>query len=308
MQTRGAALTGLWLRDKPHSLVLRFADGCDHLRVPIYAGVLVGPVANRIRQGKVRIGGCCFQMTCNENGQTALHSGPEGLHVQEWAVLQKSHDVLTLKCLLPDGLGGLPGNREITASYRLAGQTFALTVTATTDATTPINIAAHPYWNLDGLGDIATHRLQVMAGAYLPVHDLNLPTGEIASVSGTWFDFQNARPLTHDPALDVNFCLSRVPQAAPRPAARLLGRDGTTLEIATTAPGLQVYGGAHLPHQPAALETGGDLKPFGAIALEPQFWPDAPAHPEFPSILLNPGQTWRQETVYRLSCGQFPGI
>ena len=295
----GAALIGVWVADHPDNLVLGFDDPGDHHRIPICAGHIVGPVANRIARGEVEIGGRLYQMPRNENGVTALHSGPEGLHRRLWDVMAQTDTALTLRCLLPDGACGLPGHREVSATYALDGNAYTLTLQATSDAPTVMNLAAHPYWTLDDRGRVDSHVLRVAADHYLPVDATNLPTGARAPVAGTVFDFTTPRPVPHDPALDVNFCL--IGDGGLAPAARVTGATGITLEIETTAPGLQVYNGSALPVMVTGLDRPGGLRPFGAIALEPQHFPNAPHHPDFPSILLHPGDMYRQVTRYTLS-------
>lgn len=297
---RGASLVGVYTTGSSRNLVLGFADPAHHAEVPVYAGALVGPVANRVARGEVLVEERLCRMPLNEGGVTCLHSGPEGLHARDWSVTEVSDTAVTLETTLPDGAIGLPGLRRITACYEVVADVLTLTITAETDRTTPINIAAHPYWNLDGSPDVSGHRLEVAATQYLPTDELNLPTGERRPVAGTPFDFRTAREVPLTPALDVNYCLSPTDREVPVAAARLCGSDGTLLEIATTAPGLQVYSGAHLPALAGVLTGGRDLQPYGALALEPQHWPDAPNHPDFPDILLRPGDTWHQKTCYKI--------
>lgn len=299
LRPRGAALIGLRLTGRTENFVLGFADPQDHDRIPIYAGALVGPVANRLGRGQVTIDGKTHQMPLNENGQTTLHSGPEGLHAQDWQLQAQDAASATLTCALPDGHCGLPGNREITARYTLNGDALTLEITATTDAPTPMNIAAHPYWALDGFGARSNHSLQIPANRYLPTGPDNLPFGSPTATSHTLYDFTTARPVPQDPALDVNYCLPA--DGAVHLAATLTGASGVQLDLSTNAPGLQVYNGAHLPDLPGVLSGGHDLRPYSAIALEPQHWPDAPHNPGFPSILLQTGARYHQISRYRIT-------
>ena len=298
---QGAALVGVRFADTTRNLVLGFADPADHLNVPIYAGSLVGPVANRVRDGRVPLDGQDWHMPCNEAGRTALHSGPDGLHVQSWRVTERATDSVTLTCTLPAGLGGLPGTRQFVAQYHVAGSCLTLTIRAHTDQATPINVAAHPYWNLDGKVDVSGHHLEVYAPEYLPTDAHSLPTGEVAAVMHSQFDFRTAKPVPVSQPLDVNFCLADHMRDTPQPAAKLTGADGTTLRIATTSPGLQVYNGAFLPtHGPETADAPA-IAPYSAIAMEPQHWPDAPHHQHFPQITLLPKAIYRQVTTYTLS-------
>jgi aldose 1-epimerase len=283
----GARLVHLSLRGGPNMVLV-----ADPVRHPgwhtCYPGVLVGPLANRVRGGVVRIGGHVYQMDLNEDAQTALHSGTEGLHARMWEVVGHQADRLCLACTLPDGACGLPGLRHISATFLLAGATFSLAITATTTAPTPINIAHHPYWRL---GTAADHQLMVLADHYLPVDDTHLPTGEIAPVTGTDFDFRSPRALP--PGIDHNLCLSSAAQSAPRPIATLTGTDGLRMRINSTEAGLQVYTGAFLPRL-----VGTDIGPLVGIALEPQGWPDAVNQPGFPETLILPDRPYRQITEY----------
>lgn len=254
----------------------------------LYPGAIVGPVANRVAGGRVRIGAQDYQMPCNENGVTALHSGPDGLDQRTWRVLGQTDSDLRLGITLPDGDGGLPGTREIAVHYALAGDTLTLDITATTDAPTPINIAHHPYWRL---GDARAHRLWVDAAQYLPVNADNVPTGDIADIAGTRFDHRTPQPL--DKGVDHNFCIAHTARDTPARVATLTGGDGLTLHIDSTEPGLQVYAGAYLATLP-----GTDIAPHAAIALEPQGWPDAPHHAGFPDIVYTPARPYRQITRY----------
>ena len=288
----GATLTGLWPKGAEKSLILGLVDPADYVRFPIYSGAIVGPLANRLRGGQARIDGQTVRMPRNEGGRTTLHSGPQGLHTHEWAVTAKSVDAVTLECTLADGACGLPGQRKITATYRLLDHRLQLNLTATTDAPTFINLAHHPYWMT---GENA--RLQVNARHYLPVDDLNLPTGEILDVAGTEFDL---RTPTRVPAhLDHNYVLANAARPAPDLAAELT-TDTYGLQIRTSAPGLQVYSGSGLPDISAARTTSGAVQSLAGLALEPQLWPDAPNHSGFPSVLLRPGEIWKQLTDYCL--------
>ena len=200
LRLRGAALVGLRFAPDDLNLVLGFADPEAHDHVPIYAGALVGPIANRLQGGRLQIDGQTYQMDLNEGGITTLHSGPDGLHARNWDVLQQSKAAVTLGCTLPDGACGLPGTREITARYSLDGSTLILKITATTDAATPINIAAHPYWNLDGQGDLRSHRLHLNTNQYLPTDADNLPLNAPEDTTGSLFDFSTPRAIPRGPA------------------------------------------------------------------------------------------------------------
>jgi aldose 1-epimerase len=298
---RGAVLAGLWLDGRARSLCLGYASGDLYATDTCYLGALVGPVANRVKSARVAIGTRNWTMPGNE-GTTCLHSGPQGLHSQTWTIAERDPDRVRLELNLPHGACGLPGNRRIEATYAIGdGGCLTLTVSATTDQTTAMNIAHHPYWTLDDHPTVGMHSLTVAADRLLPVDDANLPTGEIRSVAGTEFDFRVPRRLPVDKAIDVNLCLSSKRHATPRPIAVLTGGTGIRMEIETTEPGLQVYNGAGLQPREAAMLAGQALLPFAGVALEPQGWPDALNHTNFPSTLLHPVAQYHQVSRYRFS-------
>lgn len=294
--TLGATLQDLRLAGTPWPLLL----GSDSLaayerRLP-WCGAVVGPVANRLARSSAVIGGKVWQARPND-GRNLLHSGPDGVSQQIWQIETADKGGVTLRLDLPHGACALPGNRVIRARYRLCPPaTLEITLHAETDTETLMNLAFHPYWNLDGTASTAGHRLSVAAGRYLPTDAENLPLAPV-SVAGSAHDLRLARPLPELPPLDHCYC----PEGAGlRPVARLEGAKGVTLDLESDAPGLQVYDGRALHSAPYLGLTG---QPYGAhagLALEPQFWPDAPHHPDFPSISLAPGQGWRQRSRVHL--------
>ncbi len=245
-----------------------------------YLGPIVAPVANRLTV-PLALDGRDLPITPVRSEGWVLHSGDGGTHDRVWHIEDQSGAALTLAIDLPDGLGGFPGNRRVTIIWRIDGADLSFDITATTDAPTLMNIAHHPFWALNGTGRDG-QTLMSPASRYTPITPVITPTGEIRDVAGTDYDFRT--PRTPAPTLDANLCLSDAPTDTPRLVARLAADRGPTLDILSTAPGLQVFTG----------------KPYG-IALEPQFWPNAPAHPAFPSIRLDPGDTFRQTTIYRFS-------
>lgn len=296
----GATLSGLWYQGHPNSLVIGTADADAYSETLRYFGAVIGPIANRISGAALCIDGSLHKMEANE-GSTCLHSGADGLHARDWTVEQRSDSAVSLRCLLPDGANGLPGNRVVEAQYSVTDDGhLVLEMTAQTDRPTAINLAHHPYWNLGPSATIKDHRLRVFADTYLPVDQHTLPTGSRAPVSGTMYDFQTLQPVPTGRTLDANLCLSEKRRDHPEPAALLCGPSGLMLGIETTEPGLQIYNGSGLADVEIPLHDQRILQPFSGIALEPQAWPDAPCHSAFPSILLHPGQTYRQETIYRI--------
>lgn len=256
-----------------------FVDGASSVAEALGAklnhGAVVGPVANRIAGAAFELDGRTYRFEPNEGEDTLLHSGHRSLRDRVWEVATADDLAATLVSEVADMTDGFPGNRRFEARYAVADDGFELVFTAVSDAATLVNMALHPYWRLDAGGREGL-RLHVNADAYLPTDDRKIPTGDVAEVDGTRFDFRKmALPGTD---VDHNFCLASGGTSASLASANI------RLDISTDAPGLQVFTG----------------KTVG-IALEPQHWPDAPGHPEFPSIRLGPGETYRQRTRYRFS-------
>lgn len=295
--TLGATLNDVRLKGIPQSLTLRSDDPADYLGPMLYFGGIVGPVANRLRGAQARIGSFVHNFEPNQSGRHILHSASAGTHLKIWEVTDLTPAAATLALDLPDGEGGFPGNRRLTARFTLAPPaTLRLDLAMTTDAPTLANVVNHSYWNLDGTPSWAGHALRIAAEAILPVDADTLPTGEILPVAGTEYDFRKPRTIAPGspgtPALDHNFCLSDGPRAL-RDVLTLTGASGVSMTIATTEPGLQVYDGGHTRRPGQGLHEG--------LAIEPQHWPDAPANPQFPTITLLPGQTRRSSTEWRFS-------
>ncbi|MEP3845041.1 MAG: aldose epimerase family protein [Paracoccaceae bacterium] len=287
----GATLTGLWNVNDPRSLVLGFDDTDTYSRTDFYAGAIVGPVANRLSNGRVVIEGNEYQLPQNE-GVNTLHSGPDGLHRRIWNVETVTQTSVTLSCTLADGECGLPGERVITARYSLTGRVLQLHMTATSDRTTLMNPVHHPYWAMDDKA-----RLQVTSSQVLEVESSNLPTGKLDGVDGTLFDLRSPSPVPK--SLDHCFVLSAHKRDTLEIAAELT-MPHYKLQIKTDAPGIQVYAGAWLPKIAGEQTQGWPIAPYSGVALEPQFWPDAPAHAHFPTILLPNQHQWEQMTQYVL--------
>lgn len=273
--TIGARLNDVWIGGEA-GLVARSDTAEEALGAKKSFGAVVGPVANRLARAEAPVGGTVHKLVPNENGRTICHSGAEGVHLKTWEVARHDDREAVLTLDIADGADGFPGNRRLTATYRLAHDGFSVDFEATTDAPTLMNLALHPYWSLARKGREG-QEICVNADIYLPVDADKIPTGEVAPVDGTVFDLRAAKVPSRE--IDHNFCLD-----SASPACILIADTGLRLTIETDAPGLQVYCG----------------NPVG-IAIEPQHWPDAPHHANFPPILLEPGQTYHQTSVYRFT-------
>lgn len=297
---RGATLAGLWHKAYPANLVLGYRTASDYLDDPFYLGAIVGPLANRISGARVVLDGQPWQLQANE-GTTCLHGGSEGLARQNWQVAEQTTTSVTFSLALLHGAGGLPGARQISVCYQLDIAALQLDIRATSDCDTYFNAAHHPYWRLDARSFPPRHNMTVAAQSYLPADRENLPTGDVASVEETAYDFRASQCVSTDQKLDANLCLSDHRRNEPHFAAKLTCPDGPQLTIETTEPGLQIYNGSGLHDAGTLLDDGKSLYPFAGLALEPQGWPDAPNQAGFPSVLLRAGEPYHQRTVYRLS-------
>ncbi len=291
--TFGAILQSVRLSGVNHDLTLGSLDLADYEGPMAYYGPVIGPVVNRIGNARVKIAGMMYELERNQDGRHSLHSGRHGTHRKLWTITDATDTSVTLSIDLVDGQCDLPGARTISARFEIADQSLTLTLTGRSDEATVMNLANHSYWNLDGSGSISGHRLQVHADHYLPTDDAMLPTGDVAEVAQTPFDFRAPVMISAgQPPLDTNFCLAEG-QGPCREVLKLQGQSGVTLTLSTDAPGLQVYD---------CREVGQSTRPpYEGLALEAQFWPDAPNHDHFPSILLRKGQQFTQTTRWTFS-------
>jgi aldose 1-epimerase len=299
---RGATLVDVRLMGVPHSLTLGGADDAAYDGPMRWFGAIVGPVANRISDGRARINGVTCHFPANDGANT-LHGGFTGTSGATWHLAKQDTASAVFTLDLPHGTDGFPGNRHLTARFALTGAaTLTLTLGAKSDAETLINLANHSYWNLDGTATTAGHRLRVAADHYLPVDNQCIPTGEFAPVDNTPFDFRQPRlwRANGSEPIDHNLCLARARRSLT-PVAQLTGAGGIVMDIETTAPGLQIYDGRTIDTGQAIGHQGAPYGAYAGIALETQDWPDAPAHPEFPSILLTPNTAYEHITAYTFS-------
>jgi aldose 1-epimerase len=295
--TFGGILQDLRHRDRP--LTLGAPDLAAYDGGPMaFFGAVIGPVAGRVRDATGTLGGRPLSLAVGPSPH-ALHSGTAGLHAAIWSVEEATRDRLHLVNRSAPGHGGLPGARRFTATYALEVDALRLSLAAETDSPTWVNLTHHGYWHLGGPPGIDGHRLAIAAERYLPVDAETLPTGEILPVEATRFDFRQSRRLGQDDRLDHCFCFSGEERPTTE-VARLEAPDGLALSVATSAPGLQVFTGDGVATQGHDGHTGVPYGPRPGLALEPQSWPDAPSHPGFPSIRLDPGTVWRREILWRV--------
>lgn len=290
--TWGAIIQDVRLAGVDRSLTLGSENLADYESALCHHGSLIGPIANRISNARVKIEGMMYELERNQDGTIHLHSGAQATHRRNWTLADHSDTHATLTCDLRDGECGLPGNRSITVTYRVtAPATLSMEVTGTTDTTTAMNFANHSYWNLDGSNSWDGHVLWVDANSYLPCTAQHFPTGEISDVTDTAMDLRTPQKITaNSHSFDTNFCLSDHREPL-RDVLSLLGTSGTKMTIATTEPGIQVY-----DNRDGARPS---RSAFEGLAIEAQLWPDAPNNPDFPSILLTPDESYAQITTWR---------
>jgi aldose 1-epimerase len=284
-----------------------YAQGGAH-----HAGAIAGRYANRIAHGRFELDGKPYQLALNEAGRHALHGGKGGFGKRPWTIVDHTPNAVTLALVSAAGDEAYPGTLRVWCRYALEEPaTLVLELEATTDAPTVLNLAQHAYFNLDGSPHALDHELMIAADFYTPTDAELIPTGEIAPVAGTPYDFRVARPIrlvrggAAEPfAYDTNFVLRGVAGGAPgglalAHAATLSSpHTALSLELFTTEPGLQLFD-CHAMSFPAPGHEGRRYG-FGAgIALEAQHFPDSPNRAHFPSTVLRPGEIWRQRNEYR---------
>ena len=297
--TYGATMQDLRLAGVAHPLVLGSPTLLPYLTDFRYFGAIVGRFANRIGGGQFSLGDRTYALDRNDGGVQTLHGGAAGAGQLVWQIAEVTASSVSLGLTMEDGHMRFPGRMTVTACYSLPGAgALQVDIQATTDAASPCSFAHHGYFNLEGAGSVRDHLLQVDAAHYLPVDQGLIPTGQVAAVADTPFDFRTLRPIG-DFGYDHNLCLSGTRQPL-RPVARLEGpTSGVVLTVATTEPGLQVYDGRKIPARGLQGLDGHRYGPHGGLALETQIWPDAPNHTDFPECILRVGEASQQTTVYQ---------
>jgi aldose 1-epimerase len=278
-----------------------------------YFGAVVGRYANRIARGRFALEGRTYRLATN-NGPNHLHGGLKGFDKVVWkAESFQRGDIVGVKFqhTSPDGDEGYPGTVQTSVTYTLTPDNQLLVeYRATTDRATPVNLSQHSYFNLagEGSGPILDHVLTIDAGRYTPVDSTLIPTGELAPVANTPFEFREPTPigarigqnhpqLQYGKGYDHNFVLERSGSGLTHAVRVLEPRTGRTLDIFTTEPGLQFYSGNFLDGSIKG-KSGHVYGHRTALVLETQHFPDSPNHPNFPSTILRPGQEYRSKTIF----------
>ena len=296
-------------------IVLGYDSLEGYVRKSPYFGAIVGRFGNRIARGRFTLDGRSYTLATN-NGPNHLHGGIVGFDKVVWAAREFRSDSgvgVVFTHTSPDGDEGYPGTLRARVTYTLTDRDeLVVDYHATTDRATPVNLTQHTYWNLagDGRRDVLGHELMIAADSFTPVDSTLIPTGEIAPVAGTPFDFRKLTPIgsridrrddqqiAHGGGYDHNFVLDRRGAAGLAHAARVVEpTTGRTLDVYTTEPGVQFYSGNFLDGSITGKQGHVYQHRFG-FALETQHFPDSPNHPNFPTTILHPGEEYRSRTVF----------
>ncbi|MDR3457102.1 MAG: galactose mutarotase [Verrucomicrobiae bacterium] len=313
----GGLVTSLKVADRTGAfgdVTLGYDNLDGYLKDTPYFGALVGRFGNRIARGHFTLDGQTYTLATN-NGVNALHGGLKGFDKVVWTAKpfeSKAGPALELNYVSPDGEEGYPGTLTVKAVYTLTeDNALKLEYTATTDKATVVNLTHHSYFNLAGKGDVLGHVVMIPADRYTPVDSTLIPTGELAPVDGTAFDFRtptaigarignDETQLKYGNGYDHNWVLNKTMGKLTLMARVSEPTSGRVMEVWSTEPGLQFYTGNFLDG--TITGKGGWTYQFrNAIVMEPQHFPDSPNQPNFPSVVLRPGQTYHNTIEYKFS-------
>lgn len=316
IMTYGATLTELHVPDrngKMGDVVLGFDNLAAYEKGHPFFGSTVGRVANRIAKGRFKLDGKTYKLAVN-NGPNTLHGGLKGFDKKVWKAAEVKSAVgpgvrFTLRS--PDMDEGFPGNLDVAVTYTLTdANAVRIDYAARTDQATYVNLTNHSYFNLAGDGEVRDHVVQFNADKYTPVDDTMIPNGEIKTVTGTPFDFHGSAAIGariddipgNPGGYDHNMIVNRksAGKSLTHFATIYEPVTGRVMDVSTTEPGVQFYTGNFLDGSLTGKNGVVYNKNF-AFCLEAQDFPDAINHPNFPSPILRPGQTYTQTTIYRFS-------
>jgi aldose 1-epimerase len=313
--TYGAIILSILVPDRKGEIgdiVLGHETPEGYIPNPPHFGALVGRYANRIAGGTFTLDGKKYNLPRND-GPNTLHGGIKGFDQVMWEGEAHKNSV-TFAYLSKDGEEGFPGNVKVKVTYTLTDNNeLAIDYLATTDKATPINLSQHSYFNLagEGNGDILNHEIMINADRFTPVDKVLIPTGELRPVKGTPFDFttstkigarinDNYEQLILGKGYDHNFVLNGKGKGLELAARVYEATSGRVMEVFTTQPGVQFYSGNFLDGTITGKHGHVYKRRYG-LCLETQHFPDSPNHPEFPSTILRPGETFQSKTVFKFS-------
>ncbi|MDY4956275.1 MAG: aldose epimerase family protein [Prevotella sp.] len=313
----GGAIVAIMVPDK-NGVRANVIQGHDNIQDVInspepYLSTLIGRYGNRICKGRFQLHGKEYQLPIN-NGPNSLHGGKKGFNAKVWDALQMNDQTLVLKYVSPYGEEGFSGEVRVTVIYQFNNDNeLNIEYMATTNKKTIINLTNHGFFSLAGIANptptIDDIECQINADYYLPIDTTSIPTGEIRLVKDTPFDFRTAKPLGQDidsdneqikigHGYDHCYVLNKKEEGELSFAAKIKDpKSGRTMEVFTTEPGVQLYTDNWADGYKG--QNGATFPRRSAVCFECQHFPDTPNHPYFPSVVLNPGQEYRQRTFYR---------
>lgn len=301
----GGIITNILMPDKDgerEDIVLGFDTLEEYIDNPPYFACITGRVAGRISNAQFELDGKVYSLSSNQ-GQHHIHGGLKGFNSKLWDVVHSENNLLVLKYCSIDGEEGYPGNLEVEAKYHLKNENeLHIEYRATTDKATPVNLTNHSYFNLTGKSDVLDHQIQIEANHYLETNEELIPTGKMLSVSSTAYDFRKEKSIGQDiketnGGYDDTFVLKK-PDGRLRLVATATDPESRrSIEVFTTAPGLVFYSANFLDN--CHGKNGEIYHKHSGFCFETQHFPDSPNRPEFPSVILRPGEQYRQHTFYR---------
>lgn len=313
----GGAIVAIMVPDKDGN-VANVIQGHDNIQDVInspepYLSTLIGRFGNRICRGQYTLNGKEYQLAIN-NGPNALHGGPTGFHARVWDAKQMGPRSLALTYVSSYGEEGFTGECRVTVEYTFTDDNeLVIEYLGTTNKKTIINLTHHAFFSLSGIANptptIENQVCEINADFFIPIDETSIPTGEILKVTGTPFDFRTAKPVGQDidaddeqikngAGYDHCFVLNKREEGELSFAARLTEpTTGRTLEVYTTEPGMQVYSDNWATGYSG--QHGATFPRRSAICFECQHFPDSPNRPYFPSVILNPGEQYKQKTIYK---------
>jgi aldose 1-epimerase len=311
----GARIVSVLLPDKNRKYVdisVGLPSIDQYLADKTFAGSIVGRFANRISKGKFKLDKKEYNLPIN-SGVNSLHGGKKGFDKVVWDARQ-NNDTLYLKYTAADMEEGYPGKLIVEVTYILTNNNeLKIEFSAVTDKKTIINLAGHGYFNLkgEGNGDILSHELEIFGDKTTPVDSNLIPTGEIADVKNTPFDFtaphtvgerikEVNQQLKFGFGYDHNWVLNNQSGVLALAARVTEPETGIVFEIFSSEPGIQFYSGNFM-NGTMIGKSGKPINYRNVLALEPQHYPDSPNHQNFPSTILEPGKTFKSETIYKFS-------
>ncbi len=314
----GGIITHLFVPDKngiTEDIVLGHDTLEDYLNSSYFLGALIGRYGNRIGGASFELDGITYQLEKND-GENNLHGGNKGYHAAVWKgkeIPSEKGTTLELNYISPDGEEGFPGTLSITVTYTLTeDNALEIEYKATTDKKTIVNLTQHSYFNLAGMKeDILGHRLNINADRFVEIKEGAIPTGRLAPVSDSPFDFNSPKEIEKDiekdhpqvklaGGFDVTWVLNDPGDINLRAAILSHQQSGRVMEVFTTEPGIQFYSGNALANTPSGKGGNSNNRRMG-LCLETQHFPDSPNQPNFPSVELDAGEVYETTTIYKFS-------